>query len=206
MRLIVITFLTADGVMQAPGAPEEDRGGGFEHGGWQVPYMDEDTIRLIHDWYTRVDAFLLGRRTYDIFAAHWPHVPNPDEDPIARQLNTLPKYVVSGGRPELSWQNSTLVTGDVPEEIRKLKALPGGELQVWGSGRLATTLMEHGLVDEYRLLTYPVVLGGGQRLFAEATPTALRVVDSTVTGSGTVITTYQPTGSPEYGSFALDQS
>ncbi|GHH80092.1 deaminase reductase [Streptomyces sulfonofaciens] len=201
MRLTLTTFLTLDGVMQAPGMPDEDRRGGFEHGGWQVPHVDEDTFELIREWFAHADAFLLGRRTYDIFAAYWPHVPDRDADPIAHRLNTLPKYVVSTTRDTLSWQNSTLIGSDVPEEVARLKAEPGDELQVHGSGRLARTLLAHGLVDEVRLLTYPVVLGTGLRLFDGAAPAALRLTGTTVTGSGTVVATYRPAGTPSHGSF-----
>jgi dihydrofolate reductase len=205
MRLTLTTFLTLDGVMQGPGQPDEDRRGRFEHGGWQVPYVDEDTFQLLRDWFTNADAFVLGRRTYEIFAGHWPHV-SDEKDPISTRLNTLPKYVVSTTLESLAWHNSMLIKDNVPDEITRLKAQPGNELQVHGSGLLAQTLMAHDLIDEYRLLIYPITLGTGRRLFAESTTAAMRLVEATTTSTGTIVATYQPTGKPGYGSFALDQS
>jgi dihydrofolate reductase len=202
MRLTLSTFLTLDGVMQAPGAPDEDRRGGFAHGGWQFPYADDEDFALIAEWFTRADAFLLGRITYEIFANYWPTVTDENE-PIASRLNALPKYVASKTLASVGWPNSTLLTGDVPETVARLKAQPGNELQVHGSGKLAQTLMAHDLIDEYRLLTYPVVLGGGQRLFGDANAAALRLVDvKHHNGSDAIIAIYEPSGKPRYGSFA----
>lgn len=205
MRLIVTTFLSLDGVMQAPGAPDEDRSHGFGHGGWLVPYADQDMGRIVVDWFASADSFLLGRKTYEIFAAHWPHV-TAENDPVATKLNSLPKYVVSKTLDKVEWNNSTLIKGDVAEEVAKLKRRPGKELQVHGSGDLAQTLMQHDLVDEYRLWFYPVVLGSGKRLFREGSVAkALRLVSSNTTSTGVVVNSYQPAGKVKYGSFAVEQ-
>jgi dihydrofolate reductase len=194
MRVIVSEFLTLDGVMQAPGGADEDPSGGFEHGGWQGPYFDDAAGKAIFEGMAASDGFLLGRKTYEIFAAFWPSA--PADDPLAETINSLPKYVVSKSLKEpLEWNNSHLIKGDVAEGIAKLKAQPGKDLQVIGSGDLAQTLMEHDLVDEYRLMVHPIVLGSGRRLFRDGSATtALRLVDSTTTGTGVLILTYQPAG------------
>jgi len=205
MRLIVTTFLSLDGVMQAPGGPDEDRSRGFGHGGWQVAYADQDMGRIVVDWFAAADSFLLGRKTYEIFAAYWPHV-IAENDPVATKLNSLPKYVVSKTLDKLGWNNSTLIKGDVAAEVAKLKRRPGKELQVHGSGELAQTLMQHDLVDEYRLWFYPVVLGSGKRLFREGSVAkALKLVSSNITSTGVVVNSYQPAGKVKYGSFEVDQ-
>ncbi len=204
-KLVVTTFLSLDGVMQAPGAPDEDRSGGFDQGGWLVPFADEDMMRIVVDWIALADGFLLGRRTYEIFAAYWPRVTDPN-DPVARALNTLSKYVVSKTLDKAEWNNSTLIQGDVLEEIKKLKRRPGKELQVHGSGALTQTLIANDLVDEYRLWWFPVVLGRGQRLFgAGVVPTTLRLVDSMTTSTGVAIHTYQRAGEMQYGSVAATE-
>jgi dihydrofolate reductase len=203
-RLVVGTFLTLDGVMQAPGAPDEDRDGGFEHGGWLVPHFDEGMGQLMDKWTNQADAVLLGRKTYEIFAAHWPNV--GDDDPIAAKLNRVPKYVASRTLETVYWNNSTLLSGDVPEEVAKLKEQQDGEIQVTGSGNLIQSLMRHDLVDEYRLLIFPVLVGSGKRLFAEGTiPSGLRLVDSKTSGTGVTINVYERAGAIGYGSFALEQ-
>jgi dihydrofolate reductase len=199
MRLTVTTFVTLDGVYQAPGGPDEDRSGGFDQGGWLVPYADQDMGEAMDGFFAEVDAFLLGRRTYEIFAAYWPKVTDPDH-PIASKLNSQPKHVASRTLSDLSWQGSKLIEGDLAEAVAELKQQPGRELQVHGSGQLAAALQQHGLVDEYRLLTYPVVLGKGMRLFPEGSrPTAMRLLDTKTTSAGVTINRFEPTGDPEYG-------
>jgi dihydrofolate reductase len=202
MRLTLHTFLTLDGVMQAPGGPDEDRASGFEHGGWSFPYDDEDFGAAMTGWFTHADAFLLGRKTYEIFAGYWPAVTDAG-DPIAGKLNALPKYVASTTLSSLDWEHASLITGDVAAEVARLKEQPGDELQVHGSGGLAQTLISRDLIDEYRLLTFPVHLGSGKKLFREgAKAAAMRLVSSSVTSTGVVIATYQPDGPAKYGSFA----
>ena len=204
MRLTLHTFLTFDGVMQAPGGPDEDRDGGFPHGGWSFPYGDEDFGTAMTGWFANADAFLLGRRTYDIFSGHWPHVTDAD-DPIASKLNALPKYVASTTLADVEWNNSSLLDGDVVSAVRKLKELPGNEIQVHGSGDLAHTLIDNDLVDEYRLLIFPLHLGTGKKLFHDdAPPAALRLVRSSTTSTGVIIAVYEPAGAVQYGSYALD--
>jgi dihydrofolate reductase len=203
--LTIATFMTLDGVMQAPGGPDEDRDGGFEHGGWSFPYFSEDMGEVIDDAIAKAGAILLGRRTYEIFAASWPTFPDED-DPVASRLNTLPKYVVSTTLDEADWEPTTIIRGDVPAEVAKLKEQYAGEIQVHGSARLAQTLHTHGLIDEYRLFIEPVVLGAGKQLFEPgAAPTALRLVDARPMGKGTVLATYQPAGAPTYGEFQMEE-
>lgn len=199
-KITLTTFLSLDGVMQAPGGPQEDPSDGFDLGGWLVPYADEGMAGHISAWFDQADAFLLGRRTYEIFAAFWPDVTD-DEDPIvAKRLNSLPKYVASSSLDRLDWKNSTLLNEDVVKSVREKKEQHGREIQIHGSGVLAQSLMRHDLIDEYRLLVYPVVLGTGKRLFAEgAVPTALRHLTSDVTPSGIAVHTYEPAGHPTFG-------
>ena len=201
-RLVVSTFLTLDGVMQAPGGPGEDDSGGFTHGGWSVNYWDDQMGQVMGAAMSRPFDLLLGRRTYDIFAAYWPDAP---EEAGAKPLNDATKYVASRGRPTLGWSRSVLIEGDVAEGVAALKQEDGPELQVHGSGNLVQTLLRHGLVDEFRLWVFPLVLGSGKRLFAEGTvPAGLRLVDSTVSTTGVVIGTYVPAGEVVTGSFAED--
>ena len=201
-KLIVSTFLTLDGVMQAPGGPGEDDSGGFAHGGWTVTYWDEQVGQFMTETMSAPFAFVLGRKTYDIFAAHWPHA---SEDDGAKQMNDATKYVASRSHPTLEWSHSVLVEGDAAEGIAALKEQDGPELQVHGSGNLIQTLMRHNLVDQYRLLIFPVVIGSGKRLFSEGTiPSGLKLVDSKVSPTGVVMGTYEPEGEIVTGSFALD--
>lgn len=203
-KLIVGTFLTLDGVMQAPGGPDEDRDGGFAHGGWSVKYWDEMMGKIITDQIQELDGLLLGRKTYQIFAAHWPRVTDPN-DPVAAKLNTVRKHVASRTLTKVEWHNSSLISGDVAASVTRLKAQPGGDIQVHGSGNLIQTLLRHDLIDEFRLWVFPVVVGPGKRLFGDGTiPAALRLVDTKMASTGVVIQRYERAGKLEYGSFEVD--
>src|SRR5918912_2191265 len=197
-KLVVTTFVTLDGVYQGPGVPDEDRSGGFEQGGWLVPYFEEATGAFMGQVFERAGSFLLGRKTYEIFAGYWPQVTD-ENNPVASALNRLPKYVASRSLESADWQHSTVIR-DVASEVAVLKERPGGELQVHGSGNLIQTLLAHELVDVYNLLVFPVVLGAGKRLFPEgATPAGLRLTHSQTTEKGVVISTYERAGKPTYG-------
>jgi dihydrofolate reductase len=201
-KLVVQTFLTLDGVMQAPGGPGEDDSGGFRHGGWSVNYWDQHMGQAMAEAMSVTFDLVLGRKTYDIFAAHWPHA---SEEDGAKPLNDATKYVASRSQPILTWANSVLIQGDVAEAVAALKSEDGPELQVHGSGDLVQTLLRHGLVDTFRLWTFPLVIGAGKRLFADGTiPTGLRLVDSAVSTTGVMMGTYEPAGEIETGSFALE--
>jgi dihydrofolate reductase len=194
-RLVVTEFLTLDGVMQAPGLPDEDRSGGFEHGGWQAPYFDEVFAEAVVGGIAGAGGFVLGRKTYEILGGYWPTAP-AEEQEVAEPLNSLPKYVASRtlGEP-LAWSNSTLIAGDVPDGVRRLKEQPGNDLGVIGSGELVQALMQQDLVDEYRLMIHPLVLGSGTRLFRDVNERRpMTLVDSTTTTTGVLIATYQPAG------------
>ena len=190
-KLVVAEFLSLDGVMQAPGGEDEDTEGGFRYGGWQMGYNDDVSGERIGGSMAQTGAFLLGRRTYDIFAAYWPT--QPDDNPFAKVLNGLPKYVASTTLSEpLAWQGSTLLQGDVAKAVAELKQGEGGNIVVLGSGGLVQTLYENDLVDEYALMIIPIVLGGGKRLFRELPKKPLRLVDSVTTSTGVLMTTYVP--------------
>jgi dihydrofolate reductase len=199
-KLIVNTMLSLDGVMQSPGGPDEDPTGGFTLGGWGAPYFDEEMMQRVAE--SRPYELLLGRGTYEIFAAHWPY----DEGPIADQLNSTRKYVASTTLEDVDWTNSTLIAGDVAEYVAKLKSQDGPEIQVHGSPGLVQTLLEHDLIDEFRMWIFPVVIGTGKRFFGEGTiPGALRLVDSQVSKTGVTINVYERAGEVEPGSFEFDE-
>ena len=200
-ELVVSTFLTLDGVMQAPGGPEEDPSGGFEHGGWSFGYWDEQMQEVMGESMSKPFDLVLGRKTYEIFAAHWPH----SDDPGAEVLNGATKHVASTTFTELEWENSKLIEGEVLEGVRALKEQDGPELQVHGSANLIQTLLEHGLVDEFRLMVFPVVLGTGKRLFeGGAVPAGLEVTSSKVSSTGVIMATYRTGAEIKYGSFAAE--
>ena len=198
-QLIVQTFLTLDGVMQAPGGPGEDDDGGFAHGGWSVRYWDDQMGEVMDEATSRPFAMVLGRRTYDIMAAFWPHA---SEEEGAKVFNDAPKYVASRGRPTMEWSNSVLIEGDAADGLAALKQEDGPELQVHGSANLIQTLLRHNLVDQFRLWVFPVVVGPGKRLFGDGTiPAGLRLVDTKVSSTGVVMATYESAGELVTGSF-----
>jgi len=191
VKLVVTTFLTLDGVMQAPGGEDEDTDGGFDRGGWQMPYFDTESGEIMSANVAATDASLLGRRTYQIHASYWPTA--PADDPFAAKFNSIPKYVVSTTLKKLDWNNSRLIKGDVAREVAKLKESGPGILSVTGSGKLVQSLMPYDLIDEYELWINPIVLGKGKRLFAEGVPPAnLKLTNSRTTSSGVSILTFQP--------------
>ena len=200
-KLVVNTFVTLDGVMQAPGGPQEDPAGGFTYGGWSFHYWDDVMNNVMTEFMGKPFDLLLGRKTYDIFAAHWPH----SQEEGADQLNTAKKYVASRTLTKVDWNNSTLLKGNIVQEIRKLKDQDGPELQVHGSSNFVQTLLQNNLVDQYNVWIFPVIIGTGKRLFDHGTvPAALRLVSSTVSTTGVIITTYEPAGELKVGSFALE--
>ncbi|MGW0232086.1 dihydrofolate reductase family protein [Actinopolymorpha singaporensis] len=205
MKLTVHTFLTVDGVMQGPGGVEEDPSGGFTRGGWLVPHADQDMGKIVDGWFARAEAILLGRTTFVMMRDFWKQITDPD-NPAATALNGLPKYLVSNTVTEPDWNDTTVLSGDgVLAEIARLKERPGGELQVHGSCGLARTLHEAGLVDEYRLLTFPVAVGAGKRLFtAEAPATGFRLVESASTSAGATYAALAPTPFTTGGIQAVD--
>jgi dihydrofolate reductase len=199
-KLIVNTFMSLDGVMQSPGGPDEDPSGGFTLGGWGVNYFDDEMMERVAE--SAPYELLLGRGTYEIFAAHWPY----DEGPIADQLNGTRKHVASTTLQRVEWNNSTLIEGDVPEYVKRLKAEDGPEIQVHGSPGLIQTLLEHDLIDEYRLWIFPLALGTGKRFFgAGTTPVALKLVDSRTTKTGVTINFYERAGEVDPGSFEFEE-
>ncbi|MER6732434.1 dihydrofolate reductase family protein [Streptomyces puniciscabiei] len=204
-KLVSTVFVTLDGVYQAPGGPQEDTSGGFTHGGWSFVYGDDDFGRFVTEVFDRAGAFLLGRRTYDIFAAYWPKVTDP-ANPIAAKLNALPKYVPSATLTDPAWSGTTVLGGDLAKEVQALKERTDGELQVHGSGALVRSLIGLRLLDTLNLVTFPVLLGSGRRLFPEGTaPTGFRHTAGRVTGAGVSIQSYDLAGDPEYGSYELPE-
>ena len=201
-KIIVLTFITLDGVMQAPGGPEEDPSGGFRYGGWTVPWFDEFGMNEMARQMGRPFDLLLGRKTYEIFAAYWPNHNTPG-DPIAAGLNTATKYVVSKTLANPGWKNSVVIREDVVREINQLKESSGPDLQVHGSGNLIQTLLKHDLVDELWLKIFPITLGPGKRLFADGTiPAAFRLLECRTSPSGVIFASYQRAGAVTTGSFA----
>lgn len=203
-KLVVLSFITLDGVMQAPGGPEEDPTGGFKHGGWVAGSFDDFLGKVMVEQMSKPFDLLLGRKTYEIFAAHWPYV-KTHEDPIAAGINKAKKYVASKTLKKLDWSNSELIKGDVAKEVKKLKEQNGPEIQVHGSGGLIQTLWKHDLVDELWLKIFPITLGRGKRLFAEGTiPVGFKLLASEISPSGVIVATYMRAGEVKTGSFALE--
>lgn len=201
-KILVSTFVTLDGVMQAPGGPGEDPSGGFRHEGWMVNYWDDRLAEFMGETMGRPFDLLLGRKTYEIFAAHWPHA---SEEEGAGPLNAATKYVVSTTLESADWGPSVLIRENVPEQIARIKEGEGPELQVHGSSRLIQTLLAHNLVDEYRVLIFPVLLGSGKRLFGDGVvPSGLRLIDSQTSTTGAIMARYVPAGAITYGSFASE--
>ena len=206
MRLTTVTHVSLDGVMQGLGGPDEDRRGGFERGGWAPPLFHDEAFTFLSQVFQRADAFLFGRRTYEIFAGSWGTWEDPGDSPIWTALNTKPKYVASTTLRDPQWADTSVLSGDVAAAIGELKAKPAGELQVHGSGKLVRWLFDNHLVDEIVLLTYPVVIGQGTRLFPDRGPdAALDLLDSRATPSGVTIQVYRPTGRrPKYANGDAD--
>ena len=203
MQLTSTTFVSVDGVYQGPGGPTEDTSDGFDRGGWLVPFFDEQTGAFMIEVFERPDAFLIGRRTYEIFAASWPANTDPN-DPVAGKLNNLPKYVASKTLKDPAWNNTRVLDSDVVKAVRDLKAQPGGELQVHGSGALLRFLIENELMDRVNLLVFPVIVGKGKRLFPESgLDTRLALEESRTTPSGVTVSVYRPIGRPEYGTASV---
>jgi dihydrofolate reductase len=203
MKLTINTNVSVDGVMQGLGGPEEDRSGGFERGGWAMPHFDTETAALVGRVYQRADAFLFGRRTYEVFAGSWgtgSWGANQGDNPISAALNTRPKYVASTTLTDPPWADTTVLSGDVAAAVGELKTRPGGELQVVGSLSVVRLLLDNDLVDELTLLTYPVVVGQGARLFPDSGPDlALELVESRATAGGVTVQVYRTAGRPRYG-------
>jgi len=198
-KLTVSAMVSLDGVMQAPGAPKEDTTGGFKYGGWTSPYANDEGLKNVVEWFSQAGGFLLGRKTYQIFANYWPKVTDPN-NPIAGPLNNLPKYVASKTLKRVEWNNSKLLKGNIVPAIKKLKAAEGKDLQVHGSSGLLQTLLKAQLIDAFRIVTFPVVLGKGKRLFGSGTvPVAMELVDTKRTSTGVVIQVYRPAGAVKTG-------
>jgi len=200
-KLVVNTFMTLDGVMQAPGGPPEDPSGGFTYGGWSVNYWDDVMGQTMGEFMGKPFDLILGRKTYEIFAAHWPY----SNEPGADQLNNAKKYVASRTLNKVDWNNSALLKEDVVQEIRKLKEQDGPELQVHGSSNFIQTLLKHNLIDEFHIWIFPVVIGSGKRLFGQgALPSGLKLTDSKTSSTGVIMATYEPAGELRTGTFELE--
>lgn len=203
-KLVVLSFISLDGVMQAPGGPEEDPTGGFKHEGWVFGYFDDFFLKVMVKQMSKPFDLLLGRITYEIFAAHWPYA-NTNENPFAARINNAKKYVASKTLTKLDWNNSELIKGDVWNEIKKIKEQDGPEIQVHGSGNLIQMLLKHDLVDELWLKVFPITLGVGKRLFAEGTiPAGFKLLESEISPSGVIIASYERAGEVKTGSFGLE--
>ncbi|GIH09436.1 deaminase reductase [Rhizocola hellebori] len=201
MRLTLTQFVTLDGVYQGPGSADEDTSDGFARGGWMVPHMDQAFIELAAGWLAQADALLLGRRTYQAFARDWPQITDPD-DPFTKSMNGLPKYVASNTLTEATWAPTTILRGDVVQEVAKLKAGPGREWQVHGSARLAQSLLAAGLIDEVRMVITPTVLGQGRRLFPDHGPAiGMRVTGHSTTPGGLTILILEATSAPQFATY-----
>jgi dihydrofolate reductase len=199
-KLVAGTQLSLDGVMQAPGGPDEDQDGGFDQGGWSMNYWDEQMGEVMDGQFAETDALLLGRKTYEIFAAHWPNV-DEEDNPVATKLNSMPKYVASRTLDAVEWNNSTLLSGDVAEAVETLKKERGDVIMMQGSHNLIQTLLAHDLVDEFWLWTFPLVLGDGKRLFADGTiPTGLELTSTETSSTGVQMLRYERAGEIDYGS------
>jgi len=205
-KLIVQSQITLDGIIQAPGGPEEDPTGGFKYGGWSAGYYDDFLGGVMSEQMAKPFDLLLGRKTYEIFAAYWPYVKSNSPDyETAGKLNSAKKYVASTTLEKLDWSNSTLIKGDIVQEIKKLKQQNGLELQVHGSSNLIQTLLKHDLVDEFRLKIFPITLGIGKRLFGEGTiPAGFKLIDNKNSTTGVIVATYERAGEVKTGSFALE--
>lgn len=196
-KIIVLSFITLDGVMQAPGGPKEDTSGSFKYGGWTVPYFDDFSGKIMSEQMSRPFELLLGRKTFEIFASYW-----PQHEDMWPGINDVAKYVVSNTLDKSKWKNSVFIKGDVVEEIKKLKAQDGLELQVYGSGNLIQTLLKNDLIDEFWLKIFPITLGRGKRLFTEGTiPAAFKLTGSQVSPSGVIVANYERAGEVKTGSF-----
>ena len=203
-KLVVLSFISLDGVMQAPGGPDEDPSGGFSRGGWTVPYSDDYLGKVATKQLDRPFALLLGRRTYEIFAAYWPYA-DARKNPFAGPFNSAKKNVASRTLTKLGWSNSELIKGDVAKEVKKLKEQAGPEIHVYGSGNLIQTLLKHDLVDEFRLKIFPITLGKGKRLFAEgALPAGFDLIESGISPKGVIVANYARAGDVKTGSFGQE--
>jgi len=201
MKLVLMQFVSLDGVSQGPGSPDEDRSGGFVRGGWFVPFIDATFMQTVTRWIEPADAFLFGRQTYEAFASHWPHVTDPG-DPVAKKLNGVPKYVVSKSLRASDWKPTAILSEDIPARVAQIKQQPGREIQIHGSARLAQSLLAAGLIDEVRLAMAPVAIGQGRKLFPEGgAPLGLKLTRLDTTPAGLAIHVYEPAGSPRFGTY-----